>query len=215
MSHTSMDRTSINPGRVEWSGENPGIYLKQQPEDDFSTLALFFRVALSPYGRGHAAIVLGEPDQPEGWPDVPNFIMTDNQRMMRWIVDGWVTKMPTFLNRQGLTHMRWLDLDSVEKRPHDLKTRYSEILRGSGVTLEMHWLELGAPLPVEVTKENSATKEHEMYSVFLEAAQAQILVNGTPLNGQVGERQFFGRTMSTAFLAFSETWVTPSDQGGQ
>ena len=23
-------------------------------------------------------------------------------------------------------------------------------------------------------------------------------------------RQFFGRTMSTAFLAFSETWVTPA-----
>ena len=23
-----MSRVSINPGRVDWSGENPGIYLK-------------------------------------------------------------------------------------------------------------------------------------------------------------------------------------------
>jgi hypothetical protein len=49
-----------------------------------------------------------------------------------------------------------------------------------------------------------------MYSVFLEAASAEICINGTALAGKVASRQFFGRTMSTAFLAFSETWVTPA-----
>lgn len=204
-----MTRISINPGRVDWSGENPGIYLKDDPGGDYTVLSLFFRVVLSPYGRGHAAIVLGAPDAGQGWPDVPNFIMTDNQRMMRWIVEGWVRKMPTFIGKAGLEAMTWLDCDSVEKRPGDLSTRYSETLRGSGVTLEMVWRDMGAPIPVEVTAENSATREHEMYSVFLEAKAAQIVINGIPLPGQVADRQFFGRTMSTAFLAFSETWVTP------
>ncbi len=208
-----MTRVSINPGRVDWSGENPGIYLKTDPDGDYTALALFFRVVLSPYGRGHAAIVLGAPDEAKGWPHVPNFIMTDNQRMMRWIVEDWVTKMPTFVGRSGLPAMSWLDAGSVERRAGDLKTSYSEILRGSGVTLEMKWQDMGPPLPVEVTKENSATKEHEMYSVFLEAKQAGIIINGTPLPGAVGDRQFFGRTMSTAFLAFSETWVTPVSEG--
>ncbi len=207
-----MTRIPHNPGRVEWSGENPGIYLKRDPgQERYDTLALFFRVVVSPFGRGHAAIVLGAPDDALGWPRVPNLIMTDNQRMMRWIVDGWVTKMPTFVGKAGLSSMTWLDCDSVEKRPGDLKTRYSETLRGSGVTLEMIWRDMGPPLPVEVTKENSATKEHEMYSVFLEAGQAEIKINGTTLPGQVAERQFFGRRMSTAFLAFSETWVTPQE----
>ncbi len=204
-----MTRVSINPGRVDWSGENPGIYLKDDPQGDYVTLAVFFRVVYSPFGRGHAAIVLGAPDDDGGWPDQPNFLMTDNQRMMRWIVDGWVRKMPTFIGRKGLDAMRWLDLESVEKRPGDLKTRYSETLRGAGVTLELVWRDMGAPLPVEVTKENSATKEHEMYSVFLEANTADVIVNGTRLKGTVQDRQFFGRTMRTAFLAFSETWVTP------
>ena len=206
-----MKRISINPGRVEWSGENPGIYLKQDPGGTTSlTLALFFRVVLSPFGRGHAAIVLGAPDVACGWPGVPNLIMTDNQRLMRWIIDGWVTKMPTFIGKAGLEAMTWLDCDSVEKRPGDLKSRYSETLRGSGVTVEMVWRDMGPPLPVEVTKENSATKEHEMVSLFLEAKEAQVIVNGTPLKGAVAERQFFGRTMSTAFLAFSETWISPA-----
>ncbi|MDH3634930.1 MAG: hypothetical protein OES20_09510 [Gammaproteobacteria bacterium] len=208
-----MKRISINPGRVDWSGENPGIYLKHHQDDEaYCLLSLFFRVVLSPYGKGHAAIVLAAPDTAQGWPQETNFIMTDNQRMMRWIVDGWVSKMPTFVGRAGLQQMSWLDLDSVQRQPGDLKTDYREILRGSGVTLEMHWSNLGDPLPVEVTAENSATKEHEMYSVFLEAKSAAVTVNGTELPGAVQSRQFFGRTMSTAFLAFSETWVTPANQ---
>ena len=187
-----MNRVAHNTGRVDWSGENPGIYLTENFDGTgYSVLSLFFRVALSPYGRGHAAIVLGAPDKAVGWPEAPNFIMTDNQRMMRWIIDGWVTKMPTFIGKSGLSAMTWLDCDSIEKRPGDLKQRYSETLRGSGVTLEMIWRDMGPPVPVEVTKENSATKEHEMYSVFLEAADAQVVINGTPLKGVVGERQFF------------------------
>jgi len=205
-----MTRVSINPGRVDWSGENPGIYLKHNESDDsYCVLSLFFRVVMSPYGRGNAAIVLGAPDMAKGWPDETNFILTDNQRMMRWIVDGWVSKMPTFIGKAGLQHMSWLNLDSVHKTPGDLKTEYRETLRGSGVSLEMIWRDMGTPIPVEVTVENSATKEHEMYSVFLEAKSADIKVNGTSLPGSVQSRQFFGRTMSTAFLAFSETWVTP------
>ncbi len=207
-----MTRVSINPGRVDWSGENPGIYLKEHPAGEYSALALFFRVVLSPYGRGHAAIVLGAPDREVGWPEAPNFIMTDNQRLMRWIVKGWVRKMPTFVGKAGLGAITWLDCDSVAKSPGDITSRYSETLRGSGVTLEMVWRDMGPPIPVEVTAENSATREHEMYSVFLEARDAQIVINGTPLLGEVANRKFFGRTMSTAFLAFSETWVTPNGE---
>jgi hypothetical protein len=210
-----MKRTPISTGRVEWSGENPGIYLKENAEDAaYSTLALFFRVVLSPYGRGHAALVLGAPDAAKGWPEVPNLIMTDNQRMMRWIVDGWVRKMPTFVRKPGLEAMTWLDCNRVEKHPGDIRARYSETLEGAGVTVDMIWEDMGPPIPVEVTSENSATKEHEMYSVFLEARKAHVLINGTPLAGRVADRQFFGRSMSTAFLAFSETWVTPASKQG-
>ena len=207
-----MTRISINSGRVDWSGENPGIYLKHKESDEaYCVLSLFFRVVMSPYGRGNAAIVLGAPDVAKGWPDETNFIITDNQRMMRWIVDGWVSKMPTFIGKAGLQHMSWLNLDSVHKTPGDLKAEYRETLRGSGITLEMIWQDMGLPIPVELTVENSATKEHEMYSVFLEAESAIVKVNGTALPGNVQSRQFFGRTMSTAFLAFSETWVTPEE----
>jgi len=44
----------VFPGTVEWSGENPGISLKDRPDGPFVALASFFRVVLSPHGRGHA-----------------------------------------------------------------------------------------------------------------------------------------------------------------
>ncbi|MCC6008149.1 MAG: hypothetical protein JJU40_10770 [Rhodobacteraceae bacterium] len=205
-----MARIAINPGTVDWSGENPGIYLKSDPAGDYSALALFFRVVFSPHGRGHAAIVLGAPDTGAGWPDVPNLIMTDNQPMMRWIIDGWVRHMPTFRGRAGLPAMTWLHCDRVEKTPADIRSRYSEKLIGPDTTVEMVWRDMGPPIPAEVGVADSATGAHEMYSVFLEAASADILIDGFPLPGQVASRSFFGRTMSTAFLAFSETWVTPA-----
>ena len=39
-----MQRTPVNAGSVEWSGENPGIYLKENPDGDYSVVALFFRI---------------------------------------------------------------------------------------------------------------------------------------------------------------------------
>lgn len=203
-----MMRTSINPGRVEWSGENPGIYLKADGE--FATLALFFRVVLSPYGRGTAALVLGDPQSDKGWPDAPNFIIADNQQLMRWIIDGWVRKMPTFIDQPGLDGMHWLNLESSERSSGNLTKFYKEVVRSTGLELEMKWSDLGLPIPVEVNEANSATGVHEMLSVFLEAKSASISINGTRLPGQVADRQFFGRNMSTAFLAFSETWLTPA-----
>ena len=55
----------------------------------------------------------------------------------------------------------------------------------------------------------SATGRHQMYSVFVEAQRGMIAVNGAALPGNVIQRNFLDRRMSTAFLAFSETWITP------
>ncbi len=208
-------RTSINQGRVDWSGENPGIYLKDDSDGDYTTLGLFFRIVLSPYGRGTGAIILGEPNTPSGWPLVPNFIIADNQRLFRWLIDGWVRKMPTFIGRVGLENITWIDLLGSSKHPTDLTKNYKESLLGKGIEVQMIWEDLQTPLPVELTKDNSVTKAHEMYAVFLEAQNAQITINNTPCRGRVATRQFFGKQMSTAFLALSETWVTPQEMSSQ
>ena len=70
--------------------------------------------------------------------------------------------------------------------------------------------EIMMPEGVDMPPEMGPTKVHEMYSLFLDAGNAEVLVNGRPLKGKVVERDFAHTKKSTAFLAFSETWIDNS-----
>ena len=205
-----MDRIPVNPGSVEWSGENPGIYLKLDPDGDYSVVALFFRIVLSPHGRGVGAIILGDPDTAAGYPKVPNLCLTDNRPMMTYLLDNFASKFPTLVGKAGVDAMSWHDVTRNKKNNCAMPHSYSEELTAGDVSVQMTWKDLKTPMAIEVGPNESATKAHDMYAVFLEATDARITVNGTALQGQVVDRQFFGRTMSTAFLALSETWVNPN-----
>ena len=202
------ERVPINPGRVEWSGDNPGIYLKQAADGPFVTLSLFFRVVLSPHGRGTAMLILGAPEEARGWPLVPNVFITDNQQLGRYLIDDFVVNMPTFRGKAGLRAATFLPLTAAGTAG-DPRSRYGERVHSHDLVAEMTWDALGAPFAVEVNADQSATGTHEMYSVFIEAKAASVTLAGARMGGQVVNRQLFGRTISTAFLAFSETWVKP------
>lgn len=69
------------------------------------------------------------------------------------------------------------------------------------------WKDLGAPYVVDMPPEKGATKQHEMYSVFLDAPDAGVPINGRPLKGSVTTRNCADTVKSSAFLAFSESWI--------
>ena len=46
-----------------------------------------------------------------------------------------------------------------------------------------------------------------MPSLFVPADEASVTVNGRRLPGKPVPRDFAGRTITTAMLAFSETWI--------
>jgi hypothetical protein len=69
------------------------------------------------------------------------------------------------------------------------------------------WSGLSEPFVVEYGKEQSATGQHEMLSLFVPASGAEVVANGVRGQGVPGPRDIFGRASSTAFLAFSETWL--------
>lgn len=202
-------RVPVNPGIVDWSGENPGIYLRDVDDGPWVTLGVFFRVVLSPHGRGHAMLVLDEPDTGKGWPDVRNFIVTENEELTRYLIRDYVSGFPSFRDKPGLEAMSYVPLDTVAC-DGDPQSEYTETVTAADLTARMTWSDTMEPMAVEVTPENSATGKHDMYSLFFEASAAKIEVNGDRLSGNVSTRQFFGKTMSTAFLAFSETWAKPA-----
>ncbi len=200
----------IHPGPVAWTGENPGIYLKDTQDGPWTGLATFFRIVYSPHGMGSGVVVLGEPGVAKGLPEVRNFCISDNEALARYLVDGFFSKFASFRVSPGIGALSYLPATEVA-RAGDTRTRYQEIVRSTELEVVMTWDGLGEPYAVDMPPHMGATKVHEMYSVFIDAREAGITINGAPLAGRVVERDFALTRKSTAFLAFSESWMQVSD----
>ena len=201
-------QSPVNPGSVVWSGDNPGIYLKDA-QYQWQTLAVYFRVVTSPYGAGQGMLVLGDPFNAQGWPQARNVFVSNHPTLMQWLVKEFVSRFASFRAASGLQAVTHITADRLETTG-DGVSFHQEKLSGSGVEVCMRWEDLATPFAVDVPPAQSATGQHQMYSVFVEAKKGSVMLNGQSLGGQVIIRDFLGRRMSTSFLAFSETWVQPT-----
>jgi hypothetical protein len=201
-----MERIPINPGAVDWSGENPGMYLKESPDGPFVTLISFFRVVLSPHGRGHAALILLDPQGDGTAPGKPNLCVTDNPALAAYLRDEFAAHFGAFRGATGLGACRivkgW-DF-RAEGEP---KTAYTERFRTETGEIALTWEGCTDAFLVEMPKEKSVTGKHEMFSLFVTASGCRASIYGQGVAGRPVPRDMAGKMTSTAFLAFAETWV--------
>jgi hypothetical protein len=196
----------IHPGPVAWTGENPGIYLKDTQDGPWTGLMCFFRIFYSSHGMGSGIVVLDKPGVAQGYPDVANFCISDNEPLARYLIAEFFSKFVSFRVSPGTQAVTHLPMIECRREGSTLST-YSEIVRARDVEVVATWKKLGAPYAVDMPAENGPTKIHQMYSLFLDAADGSVTVNGKPLSGKVMQRDFAGTRKSTAFLAFSESWM--------
>ena len=201
-----MDRIPVNAGTVDWSGENPGMYLKESADGPFVTLISFFRVVRSPHGRGHAAFLFLDPHGAGRDAGRPNLCVTDNEPLARYLKDGFVASFAAFRGAAALEQVRY-EAGSGFAASGDALTSYTETFRHAGGEVRLTWNQLGAPFLVEFPKDKSATGKHEMFSLFVPAAGVAVSIDGRTVPGSPVPRDVFGAASSSAFLAFSETWV--------
>ena len=201
-----MERIPINPGVVDWSGENPGMYLKESADGPFVTLLSFFRVVLSPHGRGHAALLFLDPHGDGSSHDKPNLCVTDNEPLARYILDNYVGYFGAFRGVKALSNFK-MEKGQEFLASGNARTDYAESFRSTRGPVQLIWEQLGDPFMVEMPKEKSATGQHEMFSLFVNAGAVRVSINGRGVAGRPFPRDMAGKASSTAFLAFSETWV--------
>jgi hypothetical protein len=202
-----MAESSVVNGAVDWSGENPGMYLREGgPDGPWGTVASFFRVVISPHGPGHAAFVFMDPTG-SGSDERPNACYTDNEPLARYLAEGFVSYFAAFKGNPNLGRISYRPADRfVHEGDHT--SAWREIVTGPGVHLEMEWRELFDLFQLDVAPERSATGKHRMFSTFVTARSATLRLNGVEGKGQPVPRNAHGRESSTAFLAFSETWIS-------
>lgn len=201
-----MAETLVFPGIVEWSGENPGISLKEDPTGPFTTLASFFRVMLSPHGRGHALALMQSPQSAAPSAEQANLCLTDNEPLARWLISNYVAHFGAWRGLPGLQGLQLRKLDSVTT-DGDAITRYSETVRAGDMTVALEWSGLGKPFCFALAPAQSATGQHHMPSLFVGCDAATVTVNGRVRPGAPVPRDVAGQRISTAMLAFSETWI--------
>lgn len=200
----------VTPGRVDWTGENPGILLKGA-DGAFSAMALFFRVAWSPAGQGQVLLLYGTPGSIEGPTEAPNVLLADNMALAVWLKRRFIGKLAAFRDAPAFDTVPQHLAQAVRSGGDPMGHRYSETVAGDGLTVELVWEDLEAPRVLELTPDQVGTKEHVMFTLLVPARQAQIIVNGRALPGSVGRRVQAGVETTTAFLYFSETWIIPPE----
>ena len=200
-----MSRPPINTGYVDWSGENPGITLKASPDGETTCLVSFFRVVVSPHGPGHAVFVLTDPTGHGDGASV-NACFTDNEPLARYLMSDFVSKFGAWQGNPSLASLPFRPADSFTPTGDHL-TAWTERVAGPQVDVTLTWSDFDEPFMVEYQKEQSATGQHEMFSLFVPARRAEVRVNGIAGRGVPGERDMAGKRISTCFMAFSETWV--------
>jgi hypothetical protein len=194
------------PGTVEWSGENPGISLKETPDGPFVTLASFFRVVLSPHGRGHALVLLQSPQDASPPAERGNVCLHDNEPLARYLVAEFVSHFGAFKGLPGLGNLTYRRLESLEASG-DPGSSYSETVRAGDLSVRLTWSGLGKPFCFALPPDRSATGRHYMPSLFVGCREATVTVNGRTLPGRPVPREIAGHSITTAMLAFSEIWI--------
>lgn len=202
---------SVAPGIVDWTGENPGILLRQTPDGPFSAMALFFRIAWSPVGQGQVLLLYSQPDKQGPAGETGNALMSDSAPLADYLITNFIGRLAAFRDAPAFAGLTRLMAQRFRASGDPMGRRYSESASAEGLNVELAWEDLEAPRMLELTPDLVGTKMHHMTTLLVPARSAQILVNGSALPGQPGRRVQAGFETSTAFLYFSETWVLPAD----
>ena len=200
----------VTPGIVDWTGENPGILLKDE-YGQFSAMALFFRVAWSPAGIGQLLLLYGSPSSPHGSRNAPNIMIGDNEHLANFLYINFIGKLAAFRNACPYNTLTYTTALSITSSGDPRSHRYAETVVSSEHTIELIWEKLEEPLALELMPEQTGTGEHTMFTLLVPSRQAKIIVNGKCLPGNIGSRVQAGITTTTAFLYFAETWVLPEN----
>jgi hypothetical protein len=199
-----MAEQPINPGVVDWSGENPGMYLKLEESGPFTCLVSFFRVVYSPHGGGHGVVILMDPQGRD--PTAVNAFYTDNRPLADYLKSNFVSQFAAFKDNPLLATLPIREATSFA-HSGDARSAWTETIRGPEIDISLTWSELGQPFLVNYQPQHSATGKHYMASLFIPGQRAEVMVNGVRGVGTPIPRDMYGTKSTTAFLAFAETWV--------
>lgn len=191
------DPQFVDPHDPVMTGENSFLRLSTDGGQTFPHRASHWRVLWCPAGQGHA-LFLESPlvgNKPR--------VYADDAGVARWLQ----RTIEVMLHAPFADESLPVVAADFERAGHALGTVEERVVSARDAVL-LSWWDLLPPFVLTLPP-GALNRPLGVYSTFLPARAAQLVVNEEAAEGQVVLQDRFGRPASSCCLAWSETWTRP------
>ena len=187
----------VDPHDVLMTGENSFVRLSNDGGKTLPERVSHWRVLWSPAGQGHAMFM--ESSLTGKRPR----IYADNAGVARYLQR---TIEPLLYKEFADESLPILDAEFT-RTGNSLSTMEERVVSADEEII-LSWWDLMTPFILTMPP-GAMNRPFGVYSTFLPAKSAQLLVNGEAAPGKVFPQERFGKPSSSCCLAWSESWTKP------
>jgi hypothetical protein len=198
----SQSQGGVKEGKVAISGENPVIRLSAKEGEPASTNVSFWRVIYSPVGIGHVCYVTSDLTGNGESADDLRLAFTDNEALLDYLNTQIMSAFDKTYAEKPMPSVK----ARFEKGTGDTRKEWHESFKSDKYSVELVWRDFDEPFLLD-TPTGGERNPYGIASLFIPARSADVIINGKKATGQPFPQMRGQHQSSTAFLAFSETWL--------
>lgn len=189
----------VKLGKAYVSGENPVIRLMDKEGGTVLTVASFWRVIWSPAGLGHVIYLTTGDGKSAG--DL-RIAVGDNKALHEYLTKQVLGSFDKSYQERPFTFFQ----ATCSRGAGDTRKEWKESCKSDKYSIELTWRDFYEPFQLS-TPVGGARNPFGVTSFFIPAKVAEVTVNGKKAAGNVYPQKRGPVQSSTAFLAFSESWI--------
>jgi hypothetical protein len=194
----------VKLGKVYVTGENPGIRLLDKEGGQILTAVSYWRIVWSPSGPGHVCYVTTG----DGKSGDLRIAFVDNRKLYDFLTQQIMMVLDKSIPQRPFTVLQAKFDDPGQgtfSDSGDMKER-KVTLKSDRYAVELVWRDFYSPFQLD-TPVGGGQNPFGVTSLFIPAKSADVIINGKKSAGNVYPQRRGPAQSSSAFLAFSESWV--------
>ncbi len=191
---------------IFFNGENPGMTLLDPKTEQTTAVVSYWHCTDSPHGIGHALVLWLNTEKTPPTAIGSGGVFTDNPKLAQLLVENLTQHFPEFCEVpvSTLAYINAQLSHTFDGSSYQVSCHLSE------TQINIEWLNLLDRKQVIWPQFPAGEAAFDLTTVICPCEQGTIQINGQQLTGTVKTSQGQdGFMSSTAFLAFSETWIGP------